>query len=258
MRKLLLIGFMFFVAGCATSFDNPSSTSLVAVPVNAPAAPRVGDRSLYIVRNAYNGEVVGQIEYRVEKVDNGRSVLAVNPGSTYPAPPRTVVYAADGNWLRHPVVNHDQLIDYEFMQPFPAYVFPLETARAWSQRVNARNTITGKVHSVRVDGQVLGSERIATPAGAFDTVKIRRRIYAGDWDGFLLETNIVEMDWYSPALGRSVRLERNSTWLDQSRGAGGGGVLGIFNNNQQMRGDWLIYELSSAPAMAQRPAAAPR
>ena len=248
---------MFFVAGCATSVDNASSTSLVAVPVNAPAAPRVGDKILYIVRNAYNGELVGQVEYRVEKVDSGRSVLAVGSGSTYPAPPRTEVYAADGNWLRHPLVNHNQLIDYDFMQPFPAYVFPLESGRAWSQRVNARNTVTGKVNSVRVDGQVLGSERIATPAGAFDTVKIRRRIYAGDWDGFLLETHIVETDWYSPALGRSVRLERNSTWLDTSRGAGGGGILG-FNNNQQMRGDWLIYELSGAPSMARRPAAAPR
>ena len=46
-----------------------------------------------------------------------------------------------------------------------------------------------------------------TPAGAFDTIKITRRVYAGDFDSFLRETNIEEVEWYSPGLGRSVRMQ---------------------------------------------------
>ena len=204
----------------------------------------------YGVRNAYNGEPVGAVEYRVDTVGPDYVIMAVNPTSANVGSPRTEIYAADGNWLRHPVLNHNQLIDYEFAEPYPAYVFPLETGRAWSRRVNARNLVTGQVRSIRVDGEVVGSERIPTPAGAFDTVMIRRRIYAGDWDGFLMETNITEVEWYAPELGRPVRLERNSQWYDTSRGRGGG-MFG-FNNNQLMRGDWYVFELTSAPAAVKR------
>jgi len=237
---------IMLLAGCVTPVESPHGAPLVMVPINAPALPQAGDIAHYTVRNAYNGETVGDVEYRVDKIERDRVIVAVNPTSANAGSPRTEVYAADGNWLRHPVSNHDQLIDHEFAQPYPAYVFPLETGRAWSRRVNATNVATGRARSVRVDGEVLGSERITTPAGAFDTVKIRRRVYAGDWDGFLFETNITEYEWYAPELGRPVRLERNSTWQDTSRGMGRGGMFGFFNNNQTMRGDWYVFELTSA------------
>jgi hypothetical protein len=255
MRRTLWC-FIVLLAGCAAQDINPTRTEIVSAPVNAPALPRVGDIAHYGVRNAYNGEPVGAVEYRVDTVGPDYVVVAVNPTSANVGSPRTEIYAPDGNWLRHPVPNHDQLIDYEFAQPYPAYVFPLETARAWSRRVNARNLATGQVRSIRVDGEVLGAERITTPAGAFDTVRIRRRIYAGDWDGFLTETNITEFEWYAPELGRPVRLDRNSQWYDTSRGAGRGGMFG-FNNNQLMRGDWYVFELTSAPASTKRSGAAP-
>jgi hypothetical protein len=158
------------------------------------------------------------------------------------------VYTPDGNWLRHPVSNHDRDIEYDFQTPYPAYPFPLDFGKTWSVRVNATNPATRRVASVRVDGRVIGGERITTPAGAFDTIKISRRVYAGDWDGFLRETNIEEVEWYAPAIGRSVRMERNSGWIDTSRSPGGGGLFP--RNDQWMRGDWTVQELVSYPAMA--------
>ncbi|MCE9641739.1 MAG: DUF3108 domain-containing protein, partial [Betaproteobacteria bacterium] len=175
--------------------------------------------------------------------EGDRVFVAVTASSAYAGLPHTEMYTPDGNWMRHPLVNHNQVLEYEFLPPFPAYAFPLESGKRWSVRVNARNLVTGRQNSVRVDGEVLGSERITTPAGTFDVVKIRRRVYAGDWDAFLRETNIVEVDWYAPALGRSVRLEANSNWLDTSRSPGGGGVMGMLGGNQVMRGDWTIKEL---------------
>jgi hypothetical protein len=256
MRRILPFLIML-LAGCVTPVEPPHGAPIVMVPVNAPALPQAGAIAHYTVRNAYNGETVGDVEYRVEKLERDRVIVAVNPTAASVGAPRTEVYAADGNWLRHPVLNHNQLIDYEFAEPYPAYVFPLETARTWSRRVNARNPATGQTRSIRVDGEVLGAERITTPAGAFDTVKIRRRVYAGDWDGFLFETNITEYEWYASELGRAVRLERNSTWQDTSRGMGPGGMFGFFNNNQTMRGDWYVFELTSAPASNQCSGGAP-
>jgi hypothetical protein len=112
------------------------------------------------------------------------------------------------------------------------------------------------VASVRVDGEVLGGEHIVTAAGEFDTVKILRRIYAGDGDGFLMETNITEVEWYSPDIGRAVRLDRTSQWYDTSRGSGGGMLW--FGNNQLMHGDWHVFELMSWPGMKALPAPPPK
>ena len=230
------------LAGCEAAVVVPPSTPVLGLPSSALPSAHVGDVARYRVRNAYNGESLGEIQYQIDKIDGGYVFSGVSTNSPYVGSPRTEIYTADGNWLRHVLLNHDQAIVYEFAPPFPAYLFPLESRKTWSVRVNGRNAQTGRTNSVRVDAEVLGGERITTEAGAFDVVKIARRVYAGDWDGFLRETNIVEFEWFAPALGRSVRFESNSSWFDTSRSPGGGGMMG-FNNNQLMRGDWRVYEL---------------
>jgi len=103
--------------------------------------------------------------------------------------------------------------------------------------INAINTATGRRNSVRVDGEVLGAERITSPAGAFDTVKVKRRVYAGDFAGAKSETNITETDWFAPALGRPVRKETNSGYMDQQR------CSDEMSACTQVRGAWLVLEL---------------
>ena len=252
-RRSVFPGFIIglLLAGCAAPGSTPYSVPLASPLVGPPAQPaRAGDTFVYQMRNAYNGELRGDVQYRVDKTDGDRAIVAVTTNSPYAGLPHTEIYTIDGNWLRHPLVNHNQVVDYDFAPLFPAYPFPLEPGKTWSMRVNATNPLTGRMHSVRVDGAVLGGERITTPAGTFDAVKIRRRIYAGDWEGFLQETNIVELDWYAPALGRPVRVEINSSWLDTSRSPGGGGIFGggILRSNQLMRGDWSVFELVSYQA----------
>ena len=233
------------LAGCAAPVAIPPSNPVFGLPASSLPTAHVGDIAVYRIRNAYNGEPLGETQYRVDKIDGGRVAVAVTTTPPSAGLPHTAVYTADGNWLRHPLRNHDQAIEYDFDPPLPAYALPLEAGKTWSASVNATNPVTKRTTRVRVDGEVLGSERINTPAGAFDVVKIRRRLYAGDWDGFLRETNITEFDWYAPALDRSVRLEINSNWIDGSRSPGGGGIMGggIFGGNQLMRGDWHVYEL---------------
>ncbi len=202
--------------------------------VAAPAAI-AGDTYVYRVSNGYSKEARGQVSYRVDRVDTDRTVVSVAPDSPALGPAYNVVYTYEGNWLRHPVTNHDRPVEYEFAQAYPAYMFPLDPDKSWSVRVDASNPATGKISGVRVDGTVLGAERLRVPAGEFDTIRIRRSTYAGDWDGFLQETNIVDIEWYSPELGRAVRSESRSEWRDRSR-CGRAGC-------QLILGDWNIYEL---------------
>lgn len=222
------------VAACA---------ALIAAAIAAEAAaPAAGDSWAYRVINGYNNEVRGKIQYRIDKVDADRVAVAYSNDGVQLGRPRTDVYTSDGNWLRHPLINHDQPVVYDFAQPYPAYMFPLDTGKSWSLRVNAVNAETGRRASVRVDGEVLGTERITVPAGAFDTIKVRRRIYAGDWDGVRQETHITETEWYAPALGRAVRTDSNSTYMDYNR------CSDEMSACTPVRGDWHIFELVEASA----------
>jgi hypothetical protein len=240
-RGLSALWFAILLAGCQAVPVPPVSN-----PFTQADPPRlaVGDTWVYRISNGYNNEVRGQIRYQVENIDAGRIVVSASPDRPSLGQAYTAVYTQEGNWLRHPVTNHDQPVDYEFATAYPAYVFPLEPDKSWSVRVDATNPANGRRNSVRVDGTVLGAERIRVPAGEFDTIRIRRLVYAGDWDGLLRETNIADIEWYAPALGRAVRSESNSAWLDLSRCG--------RSRCQPFRGDWNVYEL-----VAFNPATAP-
>lgn len=219
-----------------------SAVIAFANPAMAANPPGAGDTWAYRVINAYNGETRGSVQFRVEKVDADRIAVAMSADPVSLGTPRTEIYTADGRWLRHTLTSHDQPVEYEFAQPYPAYDFPLDNGKSWSTRVQATNPANGRRARIRVDGDVLGTERVTVPAGAFDTIKIRRRIYGGDFEGSRSETNIVETEWYAPALQRAVKLERNSGYMDQAR------CTDEMSACTPVRGDWLVFELVQSSA----------
>jgi hypothetical protein len=207
---------------------------------DAIAAPAAGDHWSYRVINGYNGEVRGSVRYRVERIDAAGVAVAVTSDTPALGAARSEIYTPEGNWVKHALINHDQPVEYQFAQPYPAYVFPLDSGQSWSQRVDATRATGGRRASVRVDGEVVGTERVTVPAGSYDTIKVKRRIYAGDFDGSRSETNITETEWYAPALGRAVRAEVNSNFMDQS-------LCGDeMSACRPRRGDWHIFELLDA------------
>ena len=218
-------------------------TMLIAIAALATAAmecaaapPAAGDTFVYQVINGYNNETRGQVSYRVQSSDADRVVFEVTTNRQGAYSTAAEISTPGGSWLRHRLPSRDQPTDYEFSAAFPAYDFPLEPGKKWTARLNAVIPATGARRSVRIDAKVGGTERIQVPAGAFDTVKISRVIYAGDADLPRTETNIVETEWYAPALGRAVRLVTTSDWRDLSVRA-----------HNQFRGDWDIYELVAVP-----------
>jgi hypothetical protein len=204
----------------------------------AVAAPSVGDAYVYRVTNAYNHETRGHVTHRVETVDADLVTISVSPDHPSLGERYTYIFSKDGNWLQNSLINHDSPVVYNFLPAFPAYVVPLDSGKSWSLRVNATNSTSRRGNSVRVDGNVLGTEHITTPAGAFDTIKVKRTVYAGDWGTFTSETTIVETDWYAPALGRPVRTERVSSYLDPQK-------CGASSACTPIRGDWDVFELSN-------------
>lgn len=207
-----------------------------------PAAAAAGDSYVYRVVNGYNKEVVGHTRLaRTADAKPQREVMSVSVDNAALGMARTEIYGPQGQWLRRPLDNHGVPVEYEFLQPLPATQPEGTAGQSWSVRVPARVAGDTRTRSVRIDGTVLGQERIRVPAGEYDTVKIRRIIYPGDADYFITETQILEFDWYAPAVGRSVRTETRSTWRDTRGGC-------IRHSRCDYRGDWFVYELTDTPA----------
>ena len=180
----------------------------------ASAAPASGETYAYRLVNGYNKEVRGEVRYRVDKVDGDSVTVSVAPDKPETGTGRIEVYTKEGHWLRRPLDNHGQNVEYLFSPAFPAYAFPLDAGKTWSTRVNATVQGVPGVRTVRVEGKVLGTERIRVPAGEFDTVKVQRTVYPGDAAGMRQETRISQIDWYAPALGLPVRSETRSQYVD--------------------------------------------
>src|SRR5262245_17772109 len=175
---------LFVAGGCAAV--------MLATSAGGVAAPVVGEKYVYRIVNGYNNEVRGQLYYQVGKVDADAYVVSVTPDSPWGGVERTEIYTKDGNWWRRPLASHGQNVEYVFKSAYPAYAFPLEQSKSWSLRVNAIVSGDARTRSVRVDGTVLGRERIRVPAGEFDTFKVRRIIYAGDAESDVAETKTIE------------------------------------------------------------------
>jgi hypothetical protein len=199
------------------------------------AAPAAGDAYVYRVVNAYNQETVGHLRHEITEASAAQGqVVSVTVDTPALGLPRTEILTPDGQWLRHTLSTHGRTTDYEFTQALPA-VQTATGGNSWSVRVNAMVPAHSARRSVRIDGTVMGNERIRVPAGEFDTVKIRRIIYPGDAGDFKSETRIVETDWHAPALGRSVRTETNSSWQEP-----------CLRRPCTFRGDWHVIELAEA------------
>ena len=212
---------------------------LLAVAMAGPAAAAAGETYVYRVVNGYNKEVRGELRYRVDKVDAEGVTVTVTPDSRATGLEHTERFTKEGNWLLRPLDSHGQKVEYSFSSAYPAYTFPLDAGKAWSTRVEAKVPGERGVRSVRVDGKVVGPERIRVPAGEFDTVKVQRTVYPGDERPMLQETRISQVDWYAPALGMSVRSETRSQYID----------LQFCSSSVCVHyGDWDVLELVNAGA----------
>jgi hypothetical protein len=249
------------LAGCASPLpQNPPAGMPVSV-----AAPevRAGDTWTYRVTDGYTGIVRGEQRETVTAVSGGRITVS----APLERSDGVQIYDTEWNWLRRPATN---LQTFEYRPAYRAFDFPLHAGKQWRERLTATDPADGRRFPVWIDGVVLGWERIRTPAGEFDTLKIERRVYFEYWEYALRgRSQIHEVEWYAPQVRQSVRREMKSRYWRLIAGdldgkpafitvkAGGGGrsrergMLHARDGGRDDGGpryvedDWLIYELSS-------------
>ena len=229
MNRLFVVVFLL-LAACAAPLPQTPPAGLSA-EVGPPPAIRSGVVLRYVAHDGYTGLQVPDFEYRVTGVqDNTVTVQAQQGNHAW-----TERYTKDWNWLEHPMTN---LQDFRYNPPYPALPFPLVAGKSWQTYVNATDPATGRVNHVRIDGKVLGWERVKVPAGEFDTLKIQRYVYAGNAEFFRMEERIREWDWYAPKVGLIVQHAGSSEYIDTSKDC-------RFGNCMLIKNDWTVMELAS-------------
>jgi hypothetical protein len=227
MKRLLFLSALLLFAGCASLPQTPPAG--MPAQVAAPAI-RMGDEWKYSLHDGYTKLPGGLLEYRVIAVEGDSVTVQLR----HEGRDSTQRYTRDWNWRERPMTN---LQNFRYEPPYPALPFPLEAGKSWRAFVNATDPATGRVNRVRIDGKVLGWERVKVPAGEFDALAVQRVVYAGNHDYFLSEENITEIDWYSPGAGGIVKHSSRSRHLD-TRGS-------CPPCNQWIDGGWNVVELVS-------------
>jgi hypothetical protein len=237
MKRSLILTLL--VAGCASPLPQTPPAGVPA-QVTAPAT-RAGDAWSYSLHDGYTKIARGTLNYRVTAVGaDGITVTVDHDGRQ-----STERYTPDWNWRERPMTN---LQAFRYDPAYAALPFPLEAGKTWSTRVKATDPASGRVNNVRIDGKVVGWERVRVPAGEFDALKIQRIVYAGNAEHFLSEEKITEVDWYAPKVGRIVRHQSTSGHYDWRNGCGERFC------DQWIRGEWNVLELVSPQAVSSAPA----
>lgn len=243
MKRSLTLSVLLLAAGCATPLPQTPPAG-IAAQVAAPVAA-VGDNWTYRVRDAYTGLPRGEQSYRVAEVAGDRlKVTVLLEGGVQDEQ----IYDREWNWLKRPATN---LHSFEYSPAYRAFDFPLVAGKTWRARLIATDPVDGRRFPVWIDGTVLGWERVKVPAGEFDALKVRRTVFFDYWVHVVRgRSEIVEYEWYAPAVKQAVRRETSSQYLSYLYG--GLNRFGLMRVGKDdgggprfVRDDWLIAELVS-------------
>ncbi|MBL0919465.1 MAG: hypothetical protein IBJ14_12245 [Hydrogenophaga sp.] len=95
-----------------------------------------------------------------------------------------------------------------FDPPIPLVKWPLTAGANWKTRYDMvmANQARSKVD---LDVKIVSSEKLRTPAGEFDTVKVESGgwVTGVSWSG---SVRIAQVQWFAPSIGRLVRSEYRS------------------------------------------------
>lgn len=208
----------------------------------AVAAPdlRVGDSWTFQEYDGFNGLPKGQVRLRVRELTPDAVAMEVERDSRR----ETVRYTRE--WNPHSgSLPEGRGVD--FAPPYPAFVFPLQVGQSWTLTTQATDRSTGKKIQAKVYARVTGKERVKSPAGEFDTLRVVRQVFLDDRDWWRSGTAIVEVDWYAADARAVVRHEDRSEYRDLSRGSDSFPFSGNIILGDRSRLLLLSYTLGGVP-----------
>ena len=198
----------FVVAGCATPVASLQSPTL------ATTAPqyRVGDRWVYRVRDGFANPTIYEETHAVTAVGTDGvtvNVIVTGGGHTVQRVER---------WVDGGRMAQGALLDIEtrrFDEPLVMFRFPMQPGSTWTQRVGNVDLYTGRRGPIARYVRVAGQERVTTPAGTFDAVRLNVIMQLDDEEFWRWPTDATYTVWYAPAAKAPVREVRRADYLEK-------------------------------------------
>jgi hypothetical protein len=202
------------VGACAT-IDQAGDT---AGPVAAAPTPAVGARWVYRGIEGFRVSLVWEETHEVTSADpNGLSVRVTLKGPS-------VDVERQESWVAPGLVRTGALMDIEtrrFATPLVRYRFPLAPGATWNQWVDNYNEMSKRSGQINRYVRVGGWEKVRTPAGEFDAIRLRVLMRLDDEEFWRYATTCNYLIWYAPAVGATVREEKEAEYLERSDPLGG-------------------------------------
>ncbi|HYT98418.1 MAG TPA: hypothetical protein VEO36_13940 [Casimicrobiaceae bacterium] len=205
------------LAGCA-GFDSPGSGGPAA---DAPTL-RVGDRWVYRAADGFRVALQWSEMHVVTSVTPGAITVRITEAGPNARGERTEVWSAPGLLASGAVFDDETR---RFSTPIKIYDFPLAPGERWNQWVDNLNAATNKTGQINRYVTVGGWEKVATPAGTFDAIKLRVLMRLDDEEFWRGPTQCNYLIYYSPAVGAMVRAEKNAEYWEKSDRRDGVGAI---------------------------------
>ena len=216
MRGTLPALALVTLAGCATTDTGVTAAS---APV-AAAAPqyRVGDRWVYRIREGWANPIVYEETRTITGVTGGSATVRVSAKGPTVDVERTEIWPAPG------AVSQGAVFDVETRrftkQPLDRYRYPLDAGSRWNQMVENYNEQLGRSGVISRSVRAAGYDRVTTPAGTFDAVRLVVIMRLDDDEFWRWPTDCNYTVWYAPAVKASVRETRRADYLEKGGGVG--------------------------------------
>jgi hypothetical protein len=229
--------------GCATLAPGPQDARQFEQP-----RVRVGDRWLYREINRYNQLPLADVEVTVTAASpltcSVRRTRSDSTAGEIARPDALLEEVYAEPWA----VDHEPTYDLamDFADPMP--LLPASLRVGESEHSKTSYTVRGYSGRYRWTQHLkaLDVERVATAAGSYECLRVRRMIWFDYPDVFRFGSARIDNVWYAPEVNRWVRRE----WTGDYKHENSHGKLGSTRREDWVRWDMLGYEPAKVPASA--------
>ncbi|HMA31035.1 MAG TPA: hypothetical protein VKT00_04385 [Casimicrobiaceae bacterium] len=195
------------LAGCAGSGQPQGGAPGAEAPKLA-----VGTRWVYSGQDGFRSPDVFQETREITALGPaGAEVTVTQSGSagkfvrheSWPAPGVVLAGTLTGSETRR------------FSTPLERYRFPLYSGETWNQWIDNYDETTGKAGRINRYVRVGQWQKVSTPAGVFDALRLRVLMQLGDEEFWRRQTTCNDLIWYAPAVGAAVREEKDCEYLEK-------------------------------------------
>ena len=217
-RVIVSLALMASLASCAGVDQRGDTSGAVAA---APSVA-VGARWVYRGREGFRLPLVWEETHEVTRVGaDGIAVRVTLKGPSLDIE-REELLAAPG------LVRVGAVMDIEtrrFRTPLERFRFPLAPGETWNQWVDNFNERLNRPGQINRYVRVGGWEKVATPAGTFDALRMRVLMRLDDEEFWRYPTTCNYVVWYAPAVGATVREEKEAEYRERGDEMDGQGAI---------------------------------